>query len=213
MQEAGYTQNRLAIEVGVSQGAIQKISGGQAKSTTKLLQIAKALGVNAEWLGNGIGPMRTQAHHNVAGKWDNVSYDSNYQSGKVYPLISSVRAGAWSEANEPYTLEEVAEWYESTSKVQGEGFWLRVEGDSMTAPAGLSIPENTLVLFDTGREPVNGSLVIAKLTDSNEATFKKLIIDGGLRFLRGLNPAWPLMPINGNCKIIGVAIETKMLLP
>ncbi|EGE2724413.1 peptidase S24, partial [Escherichia coli] len=25
-------------------------------------------------------------------------------------------------------------------------------------------------------------------------------------------PAWPLVPINGNCKIIGVAIETKLRL-
>ena len=26
------------------------------------------------------------------------------------------------------------------------------------------------------------------------------------------NPQWPMTPINGNCKIIGVAIETKMRL-
>lgn len=89
---------------------------------------------------------------------------------------------------------------------------MRVEGDSMTAPAGLSIPEGTFVLFDTGREPINGSLVIAKLSDSNEATFKKLIIDGGQKYLKGLNPQWPLVPINGNCRIIGVAIETKLKL-
>lgn len=68
------------------------------------------------------------------------------------------------------------------------------------------------MLFDTGREPVNGSLVIAKLVDDNEATFKKLIIEGSTKYLKGLNPAWPLTPINGNCKIIGVAIETKMRL-
>lgn len=82
----------------------------------------------------------------------------------------------------------------------------------MTAPSGISIPEGTLVLIDTGRDPINGSLVIAKLTDANEATFKKLIIDGGAKYLKGLNPAWPLVPINGNCKIIGVAIETKLRL-
>lgn len=82
----------------------------------------------------------------------------------------------------------------------------------MTAPVGLSIPEGTFVLFDTGREAINGSLVIAKLSDSNEATFKKLIIDGGNKYLKGLNPAWPLVQINGNCKIIGVAIETKLRL-
>ncbi|CAM6543687.1 S24 family peptidase [Enterobacter cloacae] len=69
-----------------------------------------------------------------------------------------------------------------------------------------------MVLVDTGKEPVNGSLVIAKLTDANEATFKKLVIDGGNKYLKGLNPQYPLIPINGNCRIIGVAIQTMMKL-
>ncbi len=59
---------------------------------------------------------------------------------------------------------------------------------------------------------LNGSLVIAKLEDSNEVTFKKLVIDGGQRYLKGLNPQWPLVSVNGNCRIIGVAIQTKMML-
>lgn len=129
-----------------------------------------------------------------------------------YPVISKVQAGAWAEAVEVYTIRDIELWLESDAHVQGDAFWLEVDGDSMTAPVGLSVPEGTFVLFDTGREPVNGNLVIAKLTDSNEVTFKKLVIDGGLRYLKGLNPAWPLVPINGNCKIIGVAVETKLRL-
>lgn len=123
-----------------------------------------------------------------------------------------MQAGAWAEAIEAYTLIEISEWLESDAHTQGDAFWLKVEGESMTAPAGISVPEGTYVLFDTGREPVNGSLVIAKLVDDNEATFKKLVIDGSQKYLKGLNPQWPLTPINGNCKIIGVAIETKMRL-
>ncbi|EAY4770984.1 LexA family protein [Salmonella enterica] len=141
-----------------------------------------------------------------------LSYVGSYRKREKYPLISWVSAGAWCYADEPYTLSDVSEWYESETTVYGRGFWLRVEGDSMTAPTGLSIPEGTLVLFDTGREPDNGNLVIAKLEDSNEATFKKLIIDGGRRYLKGLNPAWPLVPINGNCIIIAVAVQTMMKL-
>ena len=127
-------------------------------------------------------------------------------------MISWVSAGAWSEATEPYTLKEIEEWYESDAHVEGAAFWLRVQGDSMTSPVGLSIPEGMMVLVDTGKEAKNGSLVIAKLTDANEATFKKLVVDGGQQFLKGLNPAYPLIPINGNCRIIGVAIQTMMLL-
>ncbi len=81
----------------------------------------------------------------------------------------------------------------------------------MTSPSGLSIPEGMLILVDTGKEPKNGSLVIAKLTEANEATFKKLVLDGGQKFLKPLNPQYPLMHINGNCKILGVVVEAKYL--
>lgn len=141
-----------------------------------------------------------------------VEYVGPYKRGNEYPVLSSVQAGSWREAIEPYSIKDVDLWLESNAHIQGEAFWLLVEGDSMTSPVGLSIPEGTYVLFDTGREPVNGSLVIAKLSESNEATFKKLIIDGGQKYLKGLNPQWPLVPVNGNCRIIGVAVETKLRL-
>lgn len=142
----------------------------------------------------------------------NISGFQPYIKGERYPVLSKVQAGAWSEAVEAYTLKDIDLWLESDAHIQGEAFWLEVEGDSMTAPMGLSIPEGTFVLFDTGREAVNGNLVVAKLVDDNEATFKKLVIDGSKRYLKGLNPQWPMVAINGNCKIIGVAVETKMRL-
>lgn len=142
----------------------------------------------------------------------NVSNPRDYKPTARYPVLSKVQAGAWDEAYEPYTIKDVDMWLESDAHTQGDAFWLQVEGDSMTAPIGLSIPAGTYVLFDTGREAVNGSLVVAKLTDDNEATFKKLIIDGSQKYLKGLNPQWPMVPVNGNCKVLGVAIETKMRL-
>jgi len=131
---------------------------------------------------------------------------------KKYPVISWVSAGAWAEALEPYSLDDVEEWCESDGHVEGEGFWLRIKGDSMTSPSGLSIPEGMMVLFDTGKEWCHGALVLAKLVDANEATFKKLIVDGGDHYLKPLNPSYPLLPIDGNCKIIGVAVEARMKL-
>ncbi|NRG05568.1 LexA family transcriptional regulator, partial [Vibrio coralliilyticus] len=121
-----------------------------------------------------------------------------------FPLLSSVQAGQWSEACEAYALDEIEEWYEATVKTSKRSFWLRVQGDSMTSPSGVSVPEGTLVLVDSEKEHSNGSLVVAKLTDVNEATFKKFVTDGGQNYLKPLNKDYKTVPINGNCKIIGV---------
>jgi SOS-response transcriptional repressor LexA len=195
------SQVALAKSVGVSNVAISQWERSETEPKgDNLMSLSSALGCSPNHLLYG-DPLD-----------NNISYVSPYNPGSRYPVLSKVQAGAWAEAVEAYAIKEVDIWLESDAHIQGDAFWLEVDGDSMTAPMGLSIPEGTFVLFDTGRAAINGSLVIAKMIDANEATFKKLVIDGGQRYLRGLNPQWPMLPINGNCKIIGVAVETKMRL-
>ncbi|EOY5729795.1 LexA family protein [Enterobacter bugandensis] len=206
MKSQGITQEQLAEHLGITKGAVSHWLN--ARREPSLEEIARIL----EFLGKknfSVGAGGLIVDETLKG---DVEYVGRYKQGKKYPVLSSVKAGAWGEAVEAYTLKDIDLWLESDAHIQGEAFWLEVEGDSMTAPVGLSIPEGTFVLFDTGRDPINGSLVIAKLSDTNEATFKKLIIDGGQKYLKGLNPQWPLVPINGNCRIIGVAVETKLRL-
>lgn len=195
----GLTQTDLALMAKTSQQAIEQLENGKTKRPRYLPELADALKVPIDWLLNG-------------GEDPNITYvEENKPRGK-YPLISFVKAGSWAEACEPYNIKDIEEWYDSDMKILGDGFWLRVEGESMTSPAGLSIPEGHLVLVDTGREPKSGDLVIAKLIDRNEVTFKKLIIEHGRKILRGLNPNWPIMEINGNCKVLGVVVEARVKL-
>lgn len=205
----GITQQDIADALEITQGAVgHYLNGRNALNLSSALTFARILQVPVSEFSPSLANEVDQG--SIVKLDKNVSYAGPYQPNSRYPMLSWVSAGAWEEAMEPYTIDEISEWYDSDVPVQGKGFWLRVEGDSMTAPTGQSIPEGHIVLVDTGRDPKNGSLVIAKMTDANEATFKKLIIDGGQRYLKGLNPAWPMTPINGNCKIIGVVVEAKV---
>lgn len=210
-KDLGITQQSIADDLDATQGAVGHYLNGRNALNLKVASaFARLLKINIAEFSPSLAKEAGLITSN--NEQSNVSYAGTYKKSKRYPLISEVTAGAWTDAAEPYDISDISEWFESEAKVSGQAFWLKVTGDSMTAPTGVSIPENTLVLFDTGRDPINGSLVLAKLTDANEATFKKLIIDGGQKYLRGLNPAWPLVAINGNCRIIGVAVETKMKL-
>lgn len=190
----------IARALSVSTKAVSKWFNAESMPRHDAMQrLAAFLRADPVWLQLG-----------VSNEGENIKFIGPKRSSKSYPLISWVSAGSWCEATEPYTLKDIDEWLESELHIEGDGFWLRVQGDSMTSPVGLSIPEGMAVLVDTGKEPKNGSLVIAKLTDSNEATFKKLVIDGGTSYLKPLNPQYPLTIINGNCRIIGVVVEAKI---
>ncbi len=140
----------------------------------------------------------------------NVSYAGPNKASREYPLISWVSAGQWAEAIEPYKLDEIEDWPETTENCSEGSFWLKVQGDSMTSPVGLSIPEGMIILVDPAVEPTNGKLVVAKLINENEATFKKLVIDAGQKYLKPLNSQYGMIPINGNCRIIGVVVDAKV---
>lgn len=129
--------------------------------------------------------------------------------GRV-PLISSVTAGQWAEVVDNFQPGDAEEWRETTANVGPHAFALRVEGDSMTAPTGVSIPHGSIVIVDPDSEARNGSIVVAKLEDVQEATLKKLVIDGPNSYLRPLNPVYAPIPINGNCRIIGVARKVEL---
>jgi len=202
-QALGLSQQQLADKAGVSQVTIQHLESGRNSSSKKLLEIAKALGVTAEWLASG-----TESH----GRVSNVAPAHNPEMTYRYPVISWVAAGAWAEAVEPFPPGFSDRYEMSEYEAKGPAFWLEVKGDSMTSPVGQSIVEGTLILVDTEADAQHGKLVIAKLADSNEATFKKLVEDGGRRFLKPLNPAYPTEMCAGDCRIVGVVVRALMKL-
>lgn len=67
MDEQGVSQNALAKAIGVTQPSIKKIIDGNTLEPKKIMEIATALGVDAEWLKTGKGeqPSFSQAQQAV----------------------------------------------------------------------------------------------------------------------------------------------------
>lgn len=58
MHEMGMSRGQLAKAANMAQPTIWRITSGNARGTTKIVEIANATGVRSEWLSNGTGPMR-----------------------------------------------------------------------------------------------------------------------------------------------------------
>lgn len=109
------------------------------------------------------------------------------------PLISNVQAGVWMEGIDEFEPNDAEDWI-IKPKGGPNSYYLRVKGESMTAPSGDSFPEGMLILIDPDQQWSNGSYIIAKVSGYNGVTFKKLKYDEQDRpYLKALNPSndWP----------------------
>jgi len=188
-----------------------------------MVAIASELGVRVEWLQYGEGEMLPGTDSksltsqegleaaNIAGHGDDRSNVTLGPETKgLIPLISWVQAGSWCEVVDLYEVGDAEDWLPCPANHGPRCFALRVRGESMYDPHGRrSFREGDIVYVDPDRQHENGSLVIAKLSDSQEATFKQIVIEDEKRYLKALNPSWPerMMSINGSCHIVGVVFS------
>ncbi|WP_238347315.1 helix-turn-helix domain-containing protein [Pseudomonas taiwanensis] len=196
---------RLASIASVTPKAASKWLNGEAMpGGVKMLALATALKVRLEWLEYGKGEMVE----------DRPEFDANVEpsAGPVryyeYPEISWVQAGMPMEAIE---LSNVAscEVHPSDAWAGPNGFWLKVKGPSMTSSNGMSFSEGMVILVAPGFDVENGQYVVAKLIDSNEATFKQFVWDSGKAYLKPLNPAFPTVEMDGEWCLVGRVVDAK----
>lgn len=198
-KEAGLTQEQLAEKAGVSQQSVQQAEVGRNRSSRSLVLIAMALGVSPIWLQTGKPPKNLAAQ---------VS-DGPAVVGSV-PLISWVQAGQWSEIVDTYHPGEGEKQIYTTKPVGPRSFALRIHGDSMENPKGKpTYPDGAVVIVDPDKAPKSGDRVVAKLVDSQEATFKVYRLDAGRTLLHALNPLYPPLDVTGQrIVIVGVVVQT-----
>lgn len=98
----------------------------------------------------------------------------------------------------------------STENASDHGFRQDVRGDSMTCAGNPTFPEGSRILVMPEADLISGKYYVLKLKNG-ESNFKKYIEDAGLRYLRPLNSNYRTIQIDGDCKVIGRGIETKMI--
>ena len=97
--------------------------------------------------------------------------------------------------------------YLSTSiPLTSDAFSLRVENDCMEAAQSPSFPRNCVIVLDTDCVAHNGAFILARLKQGTGTTllFRQLVIDGNQRYLKALNPQYPLIEMQADDVTCGV---------
>ncbi len=196
MKQCDIKAAEIYPKLGVTKSTVSKWVNGLGKpGGENAVRLAKLLRCNVSWLIEGKGSPNK-----------NIELELGPDLRGKAPLISWVQAGKWKEIDME-VLQQTSDtiFYQHTANVSDEAFALRVKGDSMTSfTGGKSIPEGSVIIVDPCIGAEHGKVVVAMLSDSEEATLKQLVIDGGAKYLKPFNNSYPTMPINGNCTIIGV---------
>lgn len=204
-KHARLTQGQLAEAIGITQTSISDLERGKSKGTTFSARIARACGVSALWLEDGLGEMLAQGEHS------NITPVAPPQrETRQYPVISWVAAGARRESGNCYADGVAEELVGSTENAGPNGYWLQVKGRSMTCSGYPTFPEGCLILVQPeGFELVSGRFYIAQHRDG-EATFKQYVYDAGHEYLVPLNPDFETVRMDEHWEIIGRVVDAKI---
>ncbi|MBD8492987.1 helix-turn-helix domain-containing protein [Pseudomonas syringae] len=200
MVEKELSENELGRRSGVPQPTIHRILQGDSKTPRKLTveKLARSLGVTPEWLLFG----------SSSGDIVLAPYDG--RTTRKYPVISWVAAGAWTESCDIDQLGPDTEMLYSDCNAGECGYWLDVQGDSMTPPQGNGFTPGMRVLVQPeGFDLVSGKFYIALLRSTGETTLKQYVRDSGISYLRPLNPEFKMIVIDDDVDIIGRIIDVK----
>ncbi|MBF0176038.1 MAG: LexA family transcriptional regulator [Magnetococcales bacterium] len=212
-EHAGFTQKELADRVGISQTAVHKLECGRSRSSRRTVAIAMTCGVDPVWLETGQGDMVTgggaslamsmSPYHNepvgaLAEQAETYRVEETESPSRV-PLISWEEAVNWGKS---LISPRVSNWVSAIHRINPLVFALKVSGDSME----IEFTEGDILLVDPTKKPLHKQYVVVGLAGEDKCTFKQLIIDGGQRYLKPLNPRYPIIAIDEKTMFCGVVV-------
>lgn len=201
MLHKGLKQADLKRRVKVSNATVSAwVSGDHKPRGENLLRLCRVLQISERWLMEG-------EHGDPPAHLEQVASTSPGPDTRGWvPVISWVQAGAWHEAEDHYMPGDGEDFLPCPASHGLRSYALRVEGDSMTATHGKSYPDGSIIYVDPDQVGgvVSGDRVIAKINGEDGVTFKVFIEESGRRFLRPLNPQYPI--ITDEFRVIGKVI-------
>lgn len=197
-------------------GSITAMAKRLDKSPSQISQLigAKKSGSKNKPIGDMIAAQVEAAFNKPRGWLDKEHFHirETFPDYVLMPVVHFVPLITWNEiqtwqrladTNEPKTYTQ---WLPVSNVHSKKAFALQVNGDSMEAPSGTSFPNGALIVVDPDKTPTNKSYVVVNLNEkeNNSTTFKQLIIDGNRRYLKPLNPRYPILELSDNAVIIGI---------
>lgn len=134
------------------------------------------------------------------------------ESAKRVPVVPWAMAAEWAVNPDPKRLPNGTPWILPPENPPGALFATVVPDDSMHGMSGPAFPIGSMIFINPKRTPEPNDFVVGYMGAPANLTFKRLILNGDQRYLRALNPQFPMVQIDGEFTAIGVVSAMLMVL-
>ncbi len=208
--ESKLIQAECAKKARMSPTLLNKLESGVIKDTTRIFDLAQALGVDVYWLKSGREESKDEVIFLSGRHEERIQIDSKYSIIQLWaPIITWDQAG-----HTVLSAKDVRGDYKRAQRYQRasiDSFVLVMDGDSMISqhPGQSSFLPGDILHFDPvcdNRKPKPGDYVIARVKNARNAIFRQLISDCGEQWLVAKNPQYPNIKLTDDVKIFGILI-------
>lgn len=184
--------------------AVSKWLNGEAVAEADSIEVLSSwLRVRREWLQYGVLPKTADSPPHI------IAIQGIEPQYRV-PLLSWERATKGGlGAGRPHGHE--GPYVYSAIALSPTAYALEVFGESMISfGQGRSYPPGTIIFIEPEVAVVSGDKVIAKMPNSDGATFKIYSEDAGRKLLLSVNPQYPTIDITNDFHIFGKVVGSFM---
>lgn len=199
--------------VHITPQAISKwLKGETMAEPDSMIALCNWLKVRREWLEYGTLPSSDSSSRVGAKSPTQGDLSPEYISQET----SKVPILTWREAAQRCMGSDIeyrdgTQWIHCPAPVSSKAFALEIMGDAMTYPGnGRSYPAGCIIFADPDVATKTGDRVIALVPGTKELTFKVWAEDAGVRFLKPINPQYPVLRDDGDLKICAKVVGSFM---
>jgi len=190
MREKDISVTELARQTQISQPVLHRLATGTTYNPQieTLLPIAGFFGISIDQLiGNApLSNTPTPAHD-----WDRI------------PLLTLNQITSWLAQDPSLNLTK----FVSTDIHVSKNSYAVQLNDSTMQPR---FAPGTLLIIDPEYSPENQDFVVAQIHHQKTATFKQFLIDGETRYLKPLNPDFPIIKMGADDCILGTMVQARI---
>ena len=192
MEAKKISGKEMAAHCGITPGAVSSWFSTGRISKEKLALVADLLKVTTDDLISGDA---YQQHEPI---------DTTHGIHGLVPLIAWVQAGYGVSAVDNLHPGE-GERIETTYRARRHTYALRVNGDSMEP----KFPQGCIVIVEPEENPQHGKFVIVR-QNGDEPTLKQYVEEGSNKYLKPLNPRYPIITMGPDDVFCGVVKRVEM---